>query len=302
LGLFRTFVIMNIAVYSAFISPTSIAYIKNVVDYLNRNNHKYILISSLEKYLGTENKKYSYFNDNQKLDEKVDFLFSVGGDGTLLRSISLIKNTKIPILGINAGRLGFLTSIQKDTLKQGLDLFFAGKYKKIDRSLLEVSTKEPIKALKDFGYALNEVSINRKNTTSMLSIDAKLNEQFLTTYWADGLIIATPTGSTGYSLSSGGPIVTPSSKCLVVNPIAPHNINMRPLIVPDQTTFEISVNGRSKTHLLSLDSRILTIENGNDIFIKKAKFKVITIQLEGTFFFNTLREKLFWGRDSRNIQ
>ena len=136
----------------------------------------------------------------------------------------------------------------------------------------------------------------------MLSIDTKLNEKFLTTYWADGLIIATPTGSTGYSLSSGGPIVTPSSNCLVVNPIAPHNINMRPLIVPDQTTFEISVNGRSKTHLLSLDSRILTIENGNDIFIKKAEFKVITIQLEGTFFFNTLREKLFWGRDSRNIQ
>ncbi len=293
---------MNIAVYSAFISPTSIAYIKNVVDYLNRNNHKYILIDSLEKYLGKESKKHSYFNDNQKLDEKVDFLFSVGGDGTLLRSISLIKNTQIPILGINAGRLGFLTSIQKDTLEKGLDLFFNGKYKKIKRSLLEVSTRQPIKALKDFGYALNEVCINRKNTTSMLSIDTKLNNQFLTTYWADGLIIATPTGSTGYSLSSGGPIVTPSSKCLVVNPIAPHNINMRPLIVPDQTTIEISVNGRSKTHLLSLDSRIFTIENGNDIFIKKAKFKVLTIQLEGTFFFNTLREKLFWGRDSRNIQ
>ena len=293
---------MNIAVYSAFISPTSIAYIKNVVDYLNRNNHEFILIDSLEKYLGKESKKYSYFNDNQKLDEKVDFLFSVGGDGTLLRSISLIKNTKIPILGINAGRLGFLTSIQKETLEQGLNLFFAEKYKKIERSLLEVSTIDPIKGLKDFGYALNEVCINRKNTTSMLSIDTKLNDQFLTTYWADGLIIATPTGSTGYSLSSGGPIVIPSSKCLVVNPIAPHNINMRPLIVPDQTTFEISVNGRSKTHLLSLDSRIFTIENGNDIFIKKAKFKVLTIQLEGTFFFNTLREKLFWGRDSRNIQ
>ena len=293
---------MNIAVYSAFISPTSIAYIKNVVDYLNRNNHEFILIDSLEKYLGKESKKYSYFNDNQKLDEKVDFLFSVGGDGTLLRSISLIKNTKIPILGINAGRLGFLTSIQKETLEQGLNLFFAEKYKKIERSLLEVSTIDPIKGLKDFGYALNEVCINRKNTTSMLSIDTKLNDQFLTTYWADGLIIATPTGSTGYSLSSGGPIVIPSSKCLVVNPIAPHNINMRPLIVPDQTTFEISVNGRSKTHLLSLDSRIFTIENGNDIFIKKSKFKVLTIQLEGTFFFNTLREKLFWGRDSRNIQ
>ena len=293
---------MYIAIYSAFFSSTSIAYIKTVVDYLNSNNHKFILIDRLKKYLEKDGEKYSYFNDNKVLDKKVDFLFSVGGDGTLLRSISVIRNTYIPILGINAGRLGFLTSIKRDTLKQGLDLFFNGKFTNIKRSLLEVCTKEPIDGLQDFGYALNEVSINRKNTTSMLSIDAKLDDQFLTTYWADGLIIATPTGSTGYSLSSGGPIVSPSSECLVVNPIAPHNINMRPLIVPDETIFEISVKGRGKTHLLSLDSRILTLENGNDIFIKKAKFKVITVQLEGTFFFNTLREKLFWGHDSRNIQ
>ena len=293
---------MNIAIYSAFLSPTSVNYIKTVVEYLNRNNHQFILIDSLKKYLDKEGKQYSYFKDDQVLDKKINFLFSIGGDGTLLRSISVIRNTKIPILGINAGRLGFLTSIKKDTLEEGLDLFFEGKYTNIERSLLEVSTKNPINALQDFKYALNEVSINRKNTTSLLSIDAKLDDQFLTTYWADGLIIATPTGSTGYSLSSGGPIVSPSSECLVVNPIAPHNINMRPLIVPDQTIFEISVKGRGKNYLLSLDSRILTIENGNDVFIKKAKFKVITLQLEGTFFFNTLREKLFWGHDSRNIQ
>ena len=293
---------MNIAIYSAFLSPTSINYIKTVVEYLNRNNHQFILIDSLKKYLDKEGKQYSYFKDDQVLDKKINFLFSIGGDGTLLRSISVIRNTKIPILGINAGRLGFLTSIKKDTLEEGLDLFFEGKYTNIERSLLEVSTKNPINALQDFKYALNEVSINRKNTTSLLSIDAKLDDQFLTTYWSDGLIIATPTGSTGYSLSSGGPIVSPSSECLVVNPIAPHNINMRPLIVPDQTIFEISVKGRGKNYLLSLDSRILTIENGNDVFIKKAKFKVITVQLEGTFFFNTLREKLFWGHDSRNIQ
>lgn len=293
---------MNIAIYSAFLSPTSINYIKTVVEYMNRNNHHFILIDSLKKYLDKEGKQYSYFKDDQVLDKKINFLFSIGGDGTLLRSISVIRNTKIPILGINAGRLGFLTSIKKDTLEEELDLFFEGKYTNIERSLLEVSTKNPINALQDFKYALNEVSINRKNTTSLLSIDAKLDDQFLTTYWADGLIIATPTGSTGYSLSSGGPIVSPSSECLVVNPIAPHNINMRPLIVPDQTIFEISVKGRGKNYLLSLDSRILTIENGNDVFIKKAKFKVITVQLEGTFFFNTLREKLFWGHDSRNIQ
>jgi len=167
---------------------------------------------------------------------------------------------------------------------------------------LAVATKEPTEALQEFGFALNEVTINRKNTTSMLSIHTKLNDQFLTTYWSDGLIIATPTGSTGYSLSSGGPIVTPTSKCLVVNPIAPHNINLRPLIVPDDTAFEINVQGRGNTHLLSLDSRILTLENGNDIYIKKAEFSALTVQLDGTFFFNTLREKLFWGHDSRNVQ
>ncbi len=293
---------MYIAIYSAFLSTTSIAYIKTLIDFLKKNKHKFIILDRLKKHLGKQGGKYFYFKDDQILEEKVDFLFSVGGDGTILRSISLIRDTKIPILGINAGRLGFLTTIKRESLERGLNLFFKGKYTKIERSLLEVSTKESIEALNDFGYALNEVSINRKNTTSMLSIDAKLDDQYLTTYWADGLLIATPTGSTGYSLSSGGPIVSPSSKCIVVNPIAPHNINMRPLIVPDETTFKISVNGRDKTHLLSLDSRIFTLENGNDIYIKKATFKAITVQLDGTLFFNTLREKLFWGHDSRNIQ
>lgn len=293
---------MHIAIYSAFFSPTSIAYIKTVIEYLNANDHQFILVDRLKKHLGEEGETYDYFKDDVALEKKVDFLFSVGGDGTLLRSIAVIRDSKIPILGINAGRLGFLTSIKKDTLQDGLDLFFQGKYSIVERSLLAVATKEPTEALQEFGFALNEVTINRKNTTSMLSIHTKLNDQFLTTYWSDGLIIATPTGSTGYSLSSGGPIVTPTSKCLVVNPIAPHNINMRPLIVQDDTAFEINVQGRGNTHLLSLDSRILTVENGNDIYIKKAEFSALTVQLDGTFFFNTLREKLFWGHDSRNVQ
>lgn len=293
---------MRIAIYSAFFSPTSITYIKTVIEYLSANGHQFLLVDRMKKHLGQEGEKYTYFTDNVTLEENVDFLFSVGGDGTLLRSIAVIRDTKIPILGINAGRLGFLTSVKRDTLKEGFDLFFQGKYTLVERSLLEVTSKDPSEALQEFGYALNEVTINRKNTTSMLRIDTKLDDHFLTSYWADGLIIATPTGSTGYSLSSGGPIVTPSSNCFVVNPIAPHNINMRPLIVPDHTTFEISVEGRGNTHLLSLDSRILTLENGNDISIRKAKFSALTVQLDGTSFFDTLREKLFWGHDSRNIQ
>ena len=293
---------MKIAIYSTFFSTKSIDYIKTVIDYLKHKGHNFILFEKIKKHLGGLADSYNYFEDNQLLDKNVDFLFSIGGDGTLLRSISVIKDSKIPILGINAGRLGFLTTIKKNTLEEGLNQFFEKKYEFVERSLLEVQTKYKSEALDDFVYALNEVTINRKNTTSMLSIDTMLNDQYLTTYWSDGLIIATPTGSTGYSLSSGGPIVTPSSKCIVINPIAPHNINMRPLIVPDETTLKISVKGRGDTHLLSLDSRIYTIDNGNDIHIKKAGFNLLTVQLQGTYFFNTLREKLFWGQDTRNVQ
>ena len=293
---------MNIAIYSVFFSPETLTYIKTVIEYLESHQHNITLVDRLKKYLGNEQDQYAYFSDDEILESNIDFLFSIGGDGTLLRSITVVRDSQIPIFGINTGRLGFLTSLHRDVLAEGLDLFFKEKYTFIERSLLEVNTKNPISALEEIGFALNEVSINRKNTTSMLSIEAELDGKHLTTYWADGLIISTPTGSTGYSLSSGGPIVSPNSACLILNPIAPHNINMRPLIVPDSTTIKLSVNGRDKNHLLSLDSRILTLENGNDIYLKKAAFSIRTVQLEGAFFFDTLREKLFWGQDSRNTQ
>jgi NAD+ kinase len=256
----------------------------------------------MKKHLGAEGKDYTYFDEELKLNEEVDFLFSIGGDGTILRAVTLIQDSKIPILGINTGRLGFLTSLHRDALTEGLNMFFKEQFSYVSRSLLSVRTKKPIALLDESGIALNEVSVNRKNTTSMLSIHTELDGKPLTTYWSDGLIISTPTGSTGYSLSSGGPIVSPNSQCLILNPIAPHNINMRPLIVPDNTEIKISVQGRSKNHLLSLDSRILTLENGNDIFLKKAPYVVQTVQLEGSDFFTTLREKLFWGQDKRNTQ
>jgi len=293
---------MNIAIYSAFFSPETLIYINTVIEYLETHDHNILLVDRLKKHLGTKQNQYSYFSDDEILDPSVDFLFSIGGDGTLLRSITVVRNSKIPIFGINTGRLGFLTSLHRDALEEGLDAFFKEKYTFIERSLLKVNTKNPVSALEEIGFALNEVTINRKNTTSMLSINAELDGKYLTTYWADGLIVSTPTGSTGYSLSSGGPIVSPNSSCWILNPIAPHNINIRPLIIPDSTEIRISVTGRDKTHLLSLDSRILTLENGNDIYLKKASFSIQTVQLEGAFFFETLREKLFWGQDTRNTQ
>ena len=267
-----------------------------VIEYLNINNHEVFIDKALFKDL-TLNKK------NKTLDiNKIDVLFSIGGDGTLLRSIPIVKGSNVPILGINTGRLGFLTSINKEGLTEGLDLFFKKKYSLIDRTLIELKTIPEISDVKIFPYALNEVTVNRKNSTSMLSIKTSINNKLLTTYWSDGLIISTPTGSTGYSLSSGGPIISPDSKTLVLNPIAPHNISMRPLIVPDKSSIDIHVTGRSKKYLISLDNRRFTIKNRSSISICKAPFSIKTIQLEGDDFFMTLRDKLFWGLDKRNRQ
>ena len=293
---------MNIALYSAFFSEETLHYVKATVAYLEANKHQFTLVQRLKKHLGDAGEQYSYFDEENKLGAEFDFLFSIGGDGTMLRAVTLIQESNIPILGINTGRLGFLTSLHRDVLTEGLDLFFNEKITFISRSLLQVCTKEALAVLEESGMALNEVSVNRKNTTSMLSIRTELDGKPLTTYWSDGLIISTPTGSTGYSLSSGGPIVSPSAECWILNPIAPHNINMRPLIVPDSTEIKITVEGRSKYHLLSLDSRIVTLENGNDIYLKKAPYAIRTVQLDGSDFYSTLREKLFWGQDKRNTQ
>ena len=261
---------MNIAIYNAFFSPDTLAYVKTVVSYLEEHGHQIIIIDRLKKHFGENQDHYHYFSDNKVLKEDIDFLFSIGGDGTLLRSVTVVRDSKIPILGINTGRLGFLTSLHRDALEEGLTLFFEKKYTFIERSLLQVTTNDSVIALEEIGFALNEVSVNRKNTTSMIEIKTTLNGEYLNTYWADGLIVSTPTGSTGYSLSCGGPIMTPSSQTFSITPIAPHNLNARPLVISDEIKIELSVEGREKSHLLSLDSRINSLNNNVTIKIKKA--------------------------------
>ena len=293
---------MKIAVFCAFDTPATIEYAKATITYLENKGHRLTLDSRLTDHLPEEAKKYNTFDAGVTLDLDHDYLFSIGGDGTLLRSIPFVKDTENPILGINTGRLGFLTSLQKESLNQALDKFFDKKFKLIKRDLLALELSYPYKEIDKFSYALNEISINRKNTTAMLSIKTQIDNEFLTTYWADGLIISTPTGSTGYSLSSGGPILTPETEGIVLNPIAPHNLNIRPLVVPNKASIEIRVDGRGEDHLISLDSRIYTIENGTQIRVKKAPFSVFTVELEEDNYFKTLREKLFWGYDARNRQ
>ena len=293
---------MKIAIFCAFDTSATIEYALAAISYLEKKGHRLDLDNRLIEYI-SKPIDHAQFDASGTIDPDIDFLFSIGGDGTLLRSITFVKDSKIPILGINTGRLGFLTSLQKETLNEALDEFFDKKFKLVERSLLSVELSDTNHVLNNsFSFALNEISINRMNTTSMLSIQTKINEEYLTTYWADGLIIATSTGSTGYSLSSNGPILTPETKGIILNPIAPHNLNIRPLVVPDKVSIKISVDGRGEGHLMSLDSRIFTVENGTLITIKKASFPVFTVELIGNNYFKTLRNKLFWGLDTRNRQ
>ena len=294
---------MRIAIFCAFDQEASISYSKEVISLLKAAEHEVLVDQRLKKFLDPALiPSTTFFDSSGTITPDVDFLFSIGGDGTLLRAIPYVKNSEIPIFGINTGRLGFLTSLQKESLQAGLRHFFDRQYQLIERSLIEVKCSKPIEALEEFGYALNEVCISRKNTTSMLTIDTQIDDNPLTTYWADGLIVATPTGSTGYSLSSGGPILSPDNHNWILNPIAPHNINYRPLIIPDTSEIKIQVSGRGTDHLVSLDSRIVTVKNDAVITLRKAPFSVFTVQLEGDTFFKTLREKLFWGSDTRNTQ
>lgn len=288
--------------FSEYDNLITIDCIREVIDYCQNKKYDFALIESMAPYFENENLPLQLFSAEKLLSKEFDILFSFGGDGTLLRSIALVRDSEIPILGINTGHLGFLTSLKKEELLNGLNLFFAQKFRLIRRSLLTLKTENIIDPLAQLPFALNEITLSRKNTTSMLSIQTTVNEEPLTTYWADGLIIATSTGSTGYSLSSGGPILTPGTESWVLNPIAPHNINMRPLIISDKAQLKINVSSRAKEFLVSLDSRLYSVSQDNTLYIKKAPFIVNTVELEGHFFFKALREKLFWGQDTRNTQ
>ena len=287
---------MKIALYIAFNNSSSVNCCKEVIDIVSEEND-IIIDSKIKSELSKEfQSKFSFFDSSDPIDIDIDYVFAVGGDGTILRSITYVKDSGVPVLGINAGRLGFLTSVQKENIGEAVKKIKDNKFSIIDRTLLEVKSNL---ASKFFSYALNEVTIQRKDTTSLLNISCSINGNYLTNYWSDGLIISTPTGSTGYSLSNGGSVVSPESKVIILNPIAPHNINMRSLIIPDDSEVKIQVEGTDNINL-SLDSRMYSFESKNEIQISKSKFTIKTIKLDDDNFYKRLREKLFWGQDMRN--
>lgn len=248
----------------------------------------------------TSNPIKGTFNQSKGLDSTFNMFVSFGGDGTMLRAVTYIKDYGIPIVGVNTGRLGFLSTFKKENVRKLVTEFVAGHYTIEERTLVEVDLNSDVDAFNGLNFALNEVTVSRKDTTSMITVETWLNDEYLTSYWSDGLIVSTPTGSTGYSLSCGGPVIAPSAKSLVLTPIAPHNLNARPLVISDDTEIRLKVSGREKTHLVSLDSRIADIPNGKEIRVKKSDVTIKMIEYTSESFLKTLRNKLLWGEDKRN--
>lgn len=293
---------MKVALYGQANNETTHRYAKILVDFLDKNQ---ITLTFESKFYSDFSKQFNVknhtvFKSYDDLDQSYDFFFSIGGDGTFLRSVTFVQDLNIPIIGVNTGRLGFLATIQKEQIKYSLSQILNNNYILKERSLIEVSANIDDVDFDGLPFALNEIAITRKNTASMITVETELDDEHLTTYWSDGLIIATPTGSTGYSLSCGGPIISPSSKNFVLTPIAPHSLSVRPLVIPDSTKIQLKIASRFHEALLTLDSRILTIPSDAEIFAKKCDFTIKTIHLTQQTFIDTLREKLLWGGDKRN--
>ena len=291
----------NIAIYGKSISDFNLKFLNNLIKCLiielNANIYVYHKLKNHKSIL--DHFDIKFFNSHDVISGKIDLLISFGGDGTLLDTVTMIKNSNIPVLGINAGRLGFLANINQDDILLAVKALKNRDYNLDERSLLHVEN-QIILSENNSNFALNEITVHKKDSSSMLKIEAFLDDEFLNTYWADGLIIATPTGSTAYSLSCGGPIIIPGSNNFVITPISPHNLNLRPMVVGDNVSIKLKAASRESFFLVSMDSRSVTLENNEEILIKKADFKLQLIELPDHNFLKTVRNKLFWGKDSRN--
>jgi len=292
---------MNVALYGKSFSPDDIVYFQGLIERLEATSEKLFIYEPFCRFLCERihlTKEPVTFTRQSEIRDQVRFLYSVGGDGTLLDTITLVGNTGIPIVGVNLGRLGFLSSISKEEIVTAIDEILAGRYSLDQRTLLHLETTNGL--FGEFNYALNDLTVFKRFPNSMLKIKTSINDEFLNTYWADGLIVATPTGSTAYSLSCTGPIITPHSGTFVITPIASHNLTVRPIVIPDDSNIRILVETRGADYSVSLDSRIENVGDSIELIIRKEDFSIYLLQMPGKNFFKTIREKLKWGLDIRN--
>jgi len=292
----------TIAIYGRSNSPERNSYIQELYKQLNEHNislHIHERFLKLTKKLLPEQAQVSTFSTHEELQRDCETFLTIGGDGTLLNSLDLVRDSGIPVMGINTGRLGFLTCVGKEQMSRGVELLLNKSYRTEQRTVLEITT-QPEGIIKDYPFALNEVTLHKKDSSSMITLHVYLNGEDFNAYWADGLIIATPTGSTGYSLSCGGPILAPLAPNLVITPIAPHNLNVRPFVITHNAVLEIESDMRDKNFLISMDSRSYSCPAKTIVKLQKANFTFSLARDPDSNFMMALREKLFWGQDKRN--
>lgn len=291
---------MRIAIHGRDAQQKSTQFIESVIEYLRKQE---VDIIASEKFLNNVKSavirrlKIKGFGHDVNL-KNVDFFLSIGGDGTLLESVTFVGKSGVPILGINTGRLGFLATISREGVRSAIDNLLEGNFKTDERTLLHLTSDPPLFA--GMSFALNDMTIMKKDSSSMITVHVFVDGELLNSYWADGIVVATPTGSTGYSLSCGGPLIYPHSESLVITPVSPHNLGARPIVISENSEISFQVEGRSKKFLVSLDSRYETVDANVKLSLKKEKFKVSLVLLPGYTYFKTLRQKLNWGLDIRN--
>ncbi|QEH39796.1 NAD kinase [Chitinophaga sp. XS-30] len=292
---------MHVALYSRGFVKEDLEDVQLLLDELKRQEITPVIYEPFYRELRPHVKLTAdadTFSRAEDLDGRIEFLVSLGGDGTLLDTVSFVRDKNIPVMGVNFGRLGFLAGIGRDEIHEIVDALVSRSYVVDKRSLIHLDASIPL--FGEVPYALNEFTIHKKDTSAMVKIHTYLNGEFLNTYWADGLIVATPTGSTGYSLSCGGPIVFPEAASFVITPVSPHNLNVRPIIVPDDHVISFEVEGRSDQFLCTLDSRMEVIDNRVQLAVKREDFSISLLRLNEGNFLHTLRNKLLWGIDTRN--
>ena len=291
---------MKIAIFGQNYQGNTEVIVSEVIKILEMNNVEIIIEKKFKDSFKEIQDVFETFTTHDQLNNSIDALISIGGDGTILRATTFVRDKNIPIVGINTGRLGFLATVQIENINILINKVVNRDFTISKRSLLNLQCTPRNPDLVDLNFALNEVTVSRKDSTSMITIETYLNGEYLTSYWADGLIISTPTGSTGYSLSCGGPVLMPDVNSLVITPIAPHNLNARPLVIPDDTEIELRITGREEQYLVSLDSRITSVTNETLLKINKTSFQVNMIEFKDEGFLKTIRKKLLWGEDRRN--
>jgi len=290
---------MKIALFGKTIAPENGEYMRQLFKKLADNQVEivvYQLFADIVAAYIPVGVQYTVFHSHEDL--KADLLFSIGGDGTILDTVPFVLDSGIPVVGINMGRLGFLSSISKNEIDMAVNSVLTGDYSVEQRTLLELVSPE--KVFEDVKYALNELNVIRNPEHSLLAIKVFVDDIYLNTYWGDGILLATPTGSTAYSLSAGGPIIAPNAKNFVITPIATHNLTVRPVVIPDDSTIRIQVEGREKKFVFSMDSRSCTLDTSVQLEVRKAGFCLNLVRMRGEYFFGTIRNKLMWGKDNRN--